>query len=80
MKNIILFFALLFSFSSIAQIEGTWNGDIEIPNQKLPFVIHINKENNNWKVIGESPMQTEEKFQLEKIAFQNDTLEILTLN
>ena len=76
MKHITLFFALLFSFSSFAQIEGTWNGNIEIPNQKLPFVIHISKGNNEWKVMGESPIQTDEKFQLEKITFQNDTLKI----
>lgn len=76
MKNFILFFALLFSFSSFAQIEGTWNGNIEIPNQKLPFVIHIDKVNNKWQAIGESPVQTDEKFPLEKISFQNDTLKI----
>lgn len=76
MKNFILLFALLFSFSSFAQIEGTWNGNIEIPNQKLPFVIHIDKVNNEWQVMGESPVQTDEKFPLEKITFQNDTLKI----
>lgn len=76
MKKTILLFTLLFSFTSFAQIEGTWNGNIEIPNQKLPFVIHITKENNEWKVMGESPMQTDQKFPLEKITFQNDTLKI----
>ncbi|SFN62044.1 hypothetical protein SAMN05421741_10854 [Paenimyroides ummariense] len=76
MRNFILLITLLFSFTSIAQIEGTWNGNIEIPNQKLPFVIHISKANNQLKVMGESPMQTDEKFPLEKITFQNDTLKI----
>lgn len=76
MKNFILLITLLFSFTSSAQIEGTWNGNIEIPNQKLPFVIHISKTNNQWTVMGESPMQTKEKFPLEKITFQNDTLKI----
>ena len=76
MKNFILLFALLFSFTSFAQIEGTWSGNIEIPNQKLPFVIHIDKVNNEWQVMGESPVQTDEKFPLEKISFQNDTLKI----
>lgn len=76
MRNFILLITLLFSFTSFAQIEGTWNGNIEIPNQKLPFVIHISKANNQWKVMGESPMQTDEKFPLEKITFQNDTLKI----
>lgn len=76
MKAIILFFSLLFSFSSFAQIEGSWKGDIEIPNQKLPFVIHISTVNNELKVMGESPMQTGEKFPLETITFRNDSLKI----
>ena len=76
MKPILLFFSLLFSISSFSQIEGTWNGNIEIPMNKLAFVIHITKENNNWNVMAESPMQTKEKFPLEKISFQNDTLKI----
>lgn len=76
MKKFILLFALLFSFSSFSQIEGTWNGNIEIPNQKLPFVIHIDKVNNEWQVMGESPSETNKKFPLEKISFQNDTLKI----
>src|SRR5690606_11314837 len=76
MKNFILFFALLFSFSSSAEIEGALNGNIEIPNQKLPFVIHIDKVNNEWQVTGESPSETNKRFPLEKISFKNDTLKI----
>lgn len=76
MKNLISIFFLLISLSTQAQIEGIWNGKIEIPNQKLPFVIHISKVNDEWNAFGESPMQTDEKFPLEKIIFQNDTLKI----
>lgn len=76
MKNYILFFALLLSFGSFAQIEGTWNGAIEIPLNKMPFVIYINKVNNDWNVMGGSPSETGKKFPLEKISFKNDTLKI----
>src|SRR5690606_10277818 len=76
MKNFILLFTLLFSFTSFAQIEGTWNINIEIPNQKLPFVIHIDKVNNEWQVKIESPSETNKRFYLEKISFKNDTLKI----
>jgi len=76
MKKFTLLFILLYSFSSFAQIEGTWNGNIEIPMQKMPFVIYIDKVNNEWKVMGGSPSETNKKFPIEKITFQNDTLKI----
>ena len=57
MKNFILLITLLFSFTSFAQIEGTWNGNIEIPNQKLPFVLHITKENGQFKATSDAPSQ-----------------------
>lgn len=76
MKKFLSLFLFLTGFMVEAQIEGTWNGKIELPNQKLPFVIHISKVNNEWNAIGESPMQTDEKIPLEKIFFQNDTLKI----
>ncbi|KAA5535910.1 alpha/beta hydrolase family protein [Paenimyroides baculatum] len=74
MKNFILFFALLFSFSSFAQIEGTWNGAIEIPNQKLPFVLHITKENGQYKATSDSPDQGVYGIELQEIRFENNKL------
>ena len=62
MKKLILFITVLFSFTSFAQIEGTWNGAIEIPLNKIPFVIYIDKVNNDWNVMGGSPSETSKKF------------------
>ena len=76
MKNFILFFALLFSFSSFAQIEGTWNGAIEIPNQKLPFVLHVTKENGQYKATSDSPDQGVYGIAMSSIRFENNTLHL----
>ena len=75
MKQIILIFSLLiFSFSSLAQIEGTWNGNIEIPNQKLPFVIHITNENNELKATSDSPSQGAFGLEMNEVRFENNIL------
>lgn len=74
MKKFIFLFSLLFSFASFAQIEGTWNGNIEIPNQKLPFVLHITKENNQLKATSDSPDQSVFGIEINEIRFENNTL------
>lgn len=74
MKNIILFFALFFSFTSFAQIEGTWNGNIELPANKLPFVLHITKDNNQYKATSDSPDQGVYGIELQEIRFENNKL------
>lgn len=74
MKQIILIFSLLFSFSSLAQIEGTWNGNIELPNQKLPFVIHITNENNELKATSDSPSQGAFGLKINEVRFENNIL------
>ena len=74
MKQIILLFILLFGFSSFAQIEGTWNGNIEIPNQKLPFILHITKENGQFKATSDSPSQGGFGLEINEVRFENNTL------
>lgn len=76
MKNFILLFTLLFSFTSFAQIEGTWNGNIEIPNQKLPFVLHVTKENGQYKATSDSPDQGVYGMAMSSIRFKNNTLHL----
>lgn len=74
MKNFILLITLLFSFTSFAQIEGTWNGNIEIPNQKLPFVLHITKENGQFKATSDAPSQGGFGLEINEVRFENNTL------
>ena len=74
MKNFILLITLLFSFTSFAQIEGTWNGNIEIPNQKLPFVLHVTKENGQYKATSDSPNQGAFGIEMSDVKFENNVL------
>lgn len=76
MKKYLLLLFCFLNVLSYAQIEGTWKGDIQIPMQKLPFVITIEKHNNEWIGIGESPQQTNNKINFKTVTFQNDTLKI----
>ena len=76
MKNFILPFTLLISFYSFAQIEGTWNGAIEIPGNKLPFVVHITKENGELKATSDSPNQNAYGLEMSSIRFENNTLHL----
>ncbi|PJR03816.1 alpha/beta hydrolase family protein [Avrilella dinanensis] len=74
MKNIILIFSLLLSTSLFAQIEGTWNGNIEIPMNKLPFVLHISNKNNGLKATFDSPNQGGFGLEIPEIRFEDNTL------
>ncbi|SFO15540.1 hypothetical protein SAMN05421741_1234 [Paenimyroides ummariense] len=74
MKNFILLITLLFSFTSFAQIEGTWNGNIEIPNQKLPFVLHVTKENGQYKATSDAPSQGAFGIEVNEVRFENNML------
>lgn len=74
MKNFIFLFSLLFSFTLFAQVEGTWNGTIEIPSNGLSFVLHVSKENNELKATFDSPDQAAFGIQMPEIRFENKTL------
>ncbi|HUH25119.1 MAG TPA: hypothetical protein VLY87_00700 [Flavobacterium sp.] len=74
MKKIIFLFSLLFSFTLFAQIEGTWNGGIELPTGKLPLVLHITKEDNQLKLTFDSPDQNAFGIEIPEIRFEENTL------
>src|SRR5690606_38205545 len=74
MKNIILIFSLLLSTSLFAQIEGTWNGNIEIPMNKLPFVLHISNKNNGLKATFDSPNQGGVGLQKPEFGLEDNTV------
>jgi len=74
MKKILSIFLLLTSFISQAQIEGTWSGNIEIPNNNLPLVIHIKNQNNELKAAFDSPNQGAFDIPIPEINFTNNVL------
>lgn len=74
MKKVTLFIALLFSCFSFAQIEGTWNGAIEIPMNKMAFVLHITNEDGRLRATSDSPDQGIVGIELEEARFENNRL------
>lgn len=74
MKKILFLYLLLISFTTNAQIEGTWSGNIELPTSKLPFVLHITKENNVFKATADSPDQGAYGLNIQEIKFENNKL------
>ncbi len=56
-KLIILFFAFVLQFTFAQNLEGTWNGALEIQGTKLPLILHFQKSGNNFTGKMDSPLQ-----------------------
>lgn len=76
MKTKILFILLFLSIQSIfaQQIVGSWEGELDIEGNKLPFIVHIEKDKNSYKALLDSPAQGAEGIPAEKVSFINNEL------
>lgn len=76
MKTKISFIVFLLSIQQIfsQQIAGSWKGDLDIEGNKLPFIVHIEKDKNSYKALLESPAQGAEGIPAEKVSFSNNEL------
>ncbi|PWN59803.1 serine hydrolase domain-containing protein [Chryseobacterium viscerum] len=57
-----------------AQIEGIWNGELDIQNMKLPIIFKIKKEKEGYSSFLNSPKQSTRDFIVDKTQFSNDEL------
>lgn len=60
MKKIIFSLFTVFAFAltiNAQQYDGTWAGNLEIQNTKLPIVFHIQKSGENYSATMDSPKQ-----------------------
>lgn len=84
MKTKILFILFLLSIQQIfaQQIVGSWKGELDIEGDKLPIIIHIDKENSSYKALLDSPAQGVEGIPAEKTSFISNelSLEITSAN
>lgn len=84
MKTKISFIVFLLSIQQIfsQQIAGSWKGDLDIEGNKLPFIVHIEKDKNSYKALLDSPAQGAEGIPAEKVSFSNNELfiEITSVN
>ncbi|MPS73846.1 MAG: serine hydrolase [Chryseobacterium sp.] len=76
MKTKISFIVFLLSIQQIfsQQIAGSWKGDLDIEGNKLPFIVHIEKDKNSYKALLDSPAQGAEGIPAEKVSFSNNEL------
>jgi CubicO group peptidase (beta-lactamase class C family) len=76
MKTKILLILLLVSIQQIfaQQITGSWKGELNIEGNKLPFIVHIEKDKNSYKALLDSPAQGAEGIPAEKVSFINNEL------
>lgn len=65
-----------------AQIEGTWNGELDTQNIKLPVIFKISKKSQAYTSILISPKQSSREIPVEKTDFSNNelSLEIGSIN
>ncbi|MDM1553153.1 MULTISPECIES: serine hydrolase [Chryseobacterium] len=65
-----------------AQIEGTWNGELDTQSIKLPVIFKISKKSKGYTSILISPKQSSKEIPVEKTNFNNNelTLEIGSIN
>ncbi len=74
-----LIFTLIMFFSNIfgQELTGSWHGELDVQGNKLPLIIHIEKDINGYKSNFDSPLQGAKGIPFQKIVFENN---ILTLD
>ncbi|MCS4302319.1 serine hydrolase [Chryseobacterium sp. BIGb0232] len=65
-----------------AQIEGTWNGEVDIQTMKLPVIFKISKKSQGYTTTLISPKQSAKEIPTDKTDFSNNelSLEIGSIN
>lgn len=72
-------FLLLFCLNSTIQvfsqdIEGSWNGELNVFGNKLPLVFHFENENGEYSGKMDSPAQQANGIPIDRVSFKNDSL------
>lgn len=57
-----------------AQIEGTWNGEIDTQMMKLPLILKIKKGPEGYSSLLNSPKQSKNDITVDQTAFTNNEL------
>jgi uncharacterized protein len=76
MKNKILysFFLLLSTYCFAQTVQGTWQGNIKIPNASLKVVFHLTSDNNTWQATMDSPNQGAFGIPVQSVVVKNDSI------
>ncbi|MGJ1412561.1 alpha/beta hydrolase family protein [Sphingobacterium thalpophilum] len=77
MKKILYLFLICLHFSCInaQSFDGSWKGEVEVSGQKLLLVFNLEQDSNDrWIGTFESPMQTAQRFPIDAIKVQKDSI------
>lgn len=82
MKLMISSFVLLFSIMQISsqEISGSWQGNLDVQGANLKIVFHINKQDNLYTSLLDSPTQGAFGIATTKTSFKEGKLEIVIAN
>lgn len=81
MKNKLFLVLVFLAHLCHAQIEGTWNGELDTQAMKLPVIVTISKKTKGYTAALVSPSQSSREFPADNIKFDNNelTFDIQTL-
>lgn len=74
-----IFGLLLMSFTMtqlLAQVQGSWKGELDVQGTKLPLIFHVKEDNGKLSATMDSPAQGATGIPLDKIEFVNDSLKL----
>ncbi|MDQ0780707.1 serine hydrolase [Chryseobacterium sp. W4I1] len=74
MKIKLLFVLVFLAHICHAQIEGTWNGELDIQNMKLPIILKVKKDTKGYTSLLNSPKQSDKNIEVDKTEFSNNEL------
>lgn len=83
MKNKLFWVLILLAQTFYGQeITGSWQGDLDFSGMKLPLVLNIKKDNNQYTSTAKSPKQSDKDIPVDKTEFIDNqlTFEIAGLN
>ncbi|NML71161.1 beta-lactamase family protein [Chryseobacterium sp. RP-3-3] len=74
MKIKFLFVLVFLAHLCHAQIEGSWNGEIDIQAMKLPIILKIKKSPEGYSSLLNSPKQSKDDITVDQTVFSNNEL------
>ncbi|MCT2406726.1 beta-lactamase family protein [Chryseobacterium antibioticum] len=74
MKIKFLFVLVFLAHLCHAQIEGNWNGEIDIQAMKLPIILKIKKSPEGYSSLLNSPKQSKDDITVDQTVFSNNEL------
>ncbi|TRZ44252.1 alpha/beta hydrolase family protein [Robertkochia solimangrovi] len=73
---LILFTMILTAQVSAQDVQGSWNGELDVQGNKLPLIFHIAEEEGNLKATMDSPAQGATGIPMDSVTLEENTVTI----